>query len=270
MKKLFAALLISLLPWAASADQAPPRPIQECANQVPWGWPQAQVKYGVGICRQAYVLLHDNQARIPAWVAYTLTPERVIGCVPRSNAFAADQSIPVGQRSEPRDYARSGYDTGHLGNDADMSWDPVVERESFILSNMTPQLPGLNRNTWLRLESATRDWVFNSRHTFTIYAGSIYNVSTDPKIGPNQVTVPHAFFKILVDNNSRQSWAWIFPHRGDLGPDFRPLQTTVAQVESASGIVFPVTDAKTSFNPMMPISHTAFAQAKRAACGASD
>ena len=131
MKKLFAALLLLTLPAAALAwDQKPPQAPAACAAQMPWGEPSTKAGMPV-ICRHAYILEHDNAARIPQWVAYTLTPEHAVGCIPRTNAFAADASVPKGQRAELEDYAKSGYDIGHLANAADMAFDDQAMQESF-------------------------------------------------------------------------------------------------------------------------------------------
>jgi len=247
----------------AAGEQTSPQPMQSCQTQVPFGWPQASRPGTTPVCRQAYVLLHDNIAKVSLWEAYTLTPQHAVGCLARVNAFAPDQSLPRGQRSELADYAKSGYDTGHIANDADMSWDPTVQRESFILSNMAPQLPSLNRGIWKELETYVRDWAYTSGHSLTIYAGSIYDVSSDRKIGPDSVVVPHAFYKIVIDDTTRQSLAFIFPHRDGLGTDLRPLQTTVASVESQTGISFPVPDSKTAVNAIWPVNLAPLEAAKK-------
>jgi endonuclease G len=204
---------------------------------------------------------------VATWVVYTLASQHAIGCVPRINAFAPDQSLQRGQRAELVDYANSGYDTGHIANNADMSWDPAVARESFILSNMAPQMPNLNRGIWKQLETAVRAWAFNSGGSLTIYAGSIYDLNGDHRIGPNQVIVPRAFYKIVINNVSRQSLAFVFPHRSNLGTDLRSVQATVADVERYTGVSFSIPDAHDARNPIWPIDLAPIVSARRARCG---
>jgi endonuclease G len=269
MKKYFLILMMMVvLPFVPklSANQLPPRPIVACADQLPYGWPQLTRQGTTPVCRTAYALLHDDVAKVSPWVVYTLLPQHAIGCVPRSNAFAADQSLPVGQRSELVDYDHSGYDQGHIANDGDMSWDVNVEHESFILSNMSPQLPSLNRGIWKLLETGVRVWSWQTGHAMTVYAGSIYDVRTDSTIGPDKVDVPHAFYKIVIDDVTHESRAWIFPHKDGLGTDLTVYQVTVTDVERATGIVFPVPDAKNAKYPMMPIAIAEFNKAKSAQC----
>ena len=145
------------------------------------------------------VLEHDNKAKIPQWVSYVLAPEKAVGCEKRINAFKSDRYLPADKRAEMKDYAKSGYDIGHIANSADMSWDLSAARESFILSNMAPQEPGFNRGIWKKLEDQTRAWAVNRSHKILIYAGPTYNREQDRTIGANFVTVPNGFYKILID-----------------------------------------------------------------------
>jgi endonuclease G len=261
---LYSLLLVAVSFSAFSADQQPPKSIDSCKVQIPYGSPSTIANHPV-ICRTAYILEHDNVAKIPNWVAWTLTPDHAIGCVARTNAFAADQSLPVDKRSDPKDYVGSGYDQGHLANDADMSWDNQVEHESFYMSNMSPQLPSVNRGTWKNLESAARAWVYSTKHAHTIYAGNIYS-STSRSIGADRVTVPDALFKIVIDDTTKKSFAFLFPHRDGLDSDFTKYQVTVADVEKASGITFPVPDSKTTKNQVPVTDLKTLANDKKKQC----
>jgi endonuclease G len=249
---------------AFAVDQQPPKPVASCSIQVPYGTPSAVANHPV-ICRTAYMLEHDPVAKIPNWVAWTLTPDHAIGCVARTNAFATDQSLPATARSTPSDYAHSGYDQGHLANDADMSWNDQVEHESFYMSNMSPQLPSVNRGTWKNLESAARAWVYQTKHPHTIYAGNVYS-SSSKTIGDDKVVVPDALFKVVIDNTTKKSYAFFFPHKDGLDSDFTKYQVTVADLEKASGITFPVPDSKTTKNPPLTPDLKTLADDKKKQC----
>jgi len=153
MKRIILSIvmLAATLP-ALAWQQRAPQTGAACGANLVYGLPAVTKPDATLICRQGYVTLHDNQAKVPVWTAWVLTPNHINGCVPRSNAFAADQSLPAGKRSDPRDYAGTGYDQGHIANDAHQSWDQQVELESFLMSNMAPQLPGLNRGAYKLLE----------------------------------------------------------------------------------------------------------------------
>ena len=137
MKKLLmaigflAATTTAVLAWTQTAPLDPNYCVQ---NHTPYGAPQAARPDASYICRRGYFVMHDNQAKIPVWVAWSVTPATVNGCIARSNAFVADQSVPNG--ATPSDYAGTGYDKGHAAPDGDLSWNQQVEYESFLMTNM--------------------------------------------------------------------------------------------------------------------------------------
>ena len=149
IRKIIFASIFVLLPIQVFAwDQVPPRPLNQCQAQIPFGLPQATDQSIITMCKSAYAVGYSTTAKIPAWVSYTLTPLHAEGCEARSNAFTADKNLPANVRSTPNDYANSGFDKGHLANDADMSWDQSVQNESFLMSNISPQYPATNRGIW--------------------------------------------------------------------------------------------------------------------------
>jgi len=224
-------------------------------------------------CHTAYILQHDNVAKIPDWVAYTLTPPHAIGCVARSNAFAADAILPKGQRSEVKDYSGSGYDQGHLANDADMSWDQQVELESFLMSNMSPQTPATNRGIWKVLETYVRAWAYGNNTTYTIYAGNIYGANSKT-IGDDKVVVPDYLYKIVINDQTGDVQAYSFPNiASNQGSDIKPFLTTVAAIEQSTGISFPLpkgANKNAKASAPWPVDLKKTADAKKAACGSSD
>ena len=272
MRRILFALALILAPFGAFAwEQKPPRDINTCAKDAPFGLPTIRQGQNV-ICRAAYVLANDPIAKIPQWVAYTLTPDEAVGCVPRTNAFAADASVPKGQRAELEDYAKSGYDIGHIANAADMAFSEETMQESFLLTNMSPQLPGLNRGIWKVLESSERAWAYNYKHIYTVYAGNIWSAGSKT-IGPNRVVVPDYIYKILIDNQTGEVQAFLFSHREGQGTDLAVVLSTVAQIEQLAGVKFPVPQTHNKASKPAtpwPADLKAVADAKKAKCKAAD
>jgi endonuclease G len=262
---LFVMLIGLMASNVKAAEQAPPLPFDHCAKMLPYGAPSVTNNTKT-ICRTGYLVNHDPIAKIPVWVAYTMQPATAISCLPRDDAFAPDQDIPKGLRAELVDYQKSGYDQGHLAPNADMSFSAQAAKESFLLSNMSPQLPGVNRGIWKQLESSVRAWSFNQKHPVTVYAGDIWTIKSKT-IGPDKVVVPDFLWKVVIDQTTNKSLAFIFPHvEGLNATNLAPFQTTVADVEKATGLVIPVPDAKNIKNPIPPADLNAVTNAKKAAC----
>jgi len=62
--------------------------------------------------------LYSGVTRTPLYSAEHLTKARIEAAkgVRRHNAFHAEKRLPKADRSELRDYAKSGYDRGHMQN----------------------------------------------------------------------------------------------------------------------------------------------------------
>lgn len=271
MIKWISIAVLALATTSANAwDQWAPLPINACVTQAPYGFPKASrpdlMTKGQAICRHAYVTLNDTEAKIPVWVSYTLTPQNALGCVKRSNGFAPDQSIPKGKRAELSDYAKSGYDIGHVAPNGDMSFDNQAELESFLLTNMYPQLPGLNRGIWKLLETATRGWAVQRGHSIVVYVGAIYGAG-DKTIG-NGVVVPRMFYKIVTDTVTGEVMAFAFEHRGGQGNDLVKVRVSIDAIEKASGVAFafPANAKEVPGGQIWPVDYGALTNAKRAKC----
>ncbi|NBR00152.1 MAG: DNA/RNA non-specific endonuclease [Actinobacteria bacterium] len=261
-----APLVRPALAW----DQRANLPMTACADEMPWGAPTSTKTNVVDRCLEGFALQHDNDARIATWVAYTVTPEEALGCFPRTNAFVAHAAVPKGQRAETSDYAKSGYDQGHLAPDGDMSWNQQVEYESFLLSNMSPQVPNVNRGVWKYIETTVRAWTWERGHTFAVYAGNIYAVGTSKTIGANKVIVPDSLFKVAVDTVTGEVFAFILPNVGKLETtDPKRYAVSVADIEAQAGITLPLpagADKKAVRADLPPVNMGGLTDAKRAAC----
>ena len=270
MKKILLSLLLSVTALSAHAwTQTAPKDPQSCSVHNPYGFPQS-ANAVQPICRRAYYVGYDAAAKLPRYVTYTLTTANALGCVARTNAFAADQSVPNG--ATPQDYAGTGYDKGHMSPDGDLSWDSQVEYESFLMTNMSPQAGSLNRGIWKLLETSVRGWAVQRNQAFTIYVGGVYNAQ-DKKIGSG-VVVPHSFYKIVVNNATKEVAGWMFPHVApypNLGNDLTAYRVPLMTIQTTSGVTFglPAGYIELAKGKEWPVDFGALTNAKRAKCGAN-
>jgi endonuclease G len=143
-----------------------------------------------------FTLCYSEEHEQAKWVAYELTALKVAGSIDRTDNFYSDSRI-ITESASLADYKGSGYDRGHLAPAADMKWSFEAMRESFSLANMSPQLPGFNRGIWKKLEDQVRAFALSNQLIY-IVTGPILEENL-PKIGPNGVSIPNEYFKVILD-----------------------------------------------------------------------
>lgn len=211
--------------FVGAIQQPKPVDLDSVKYLYPYGLPKYNNPNIIVIPRAGYVVGYDTNAKIPSWVCYTLTPEHSIGKLPRSNAFTPDFSLSENQRATLEDYEKVDFDRGHNCPDDDQNWDKDLERQSFILSNVTPQNKDLNRGRWKVLETYVRAWAHELNHTLNIITGPIYD-STCETIGKSKVVVPSGYYKIVIDTVTNQSLSFYFTNDNQAEDDPAKYQVT--------------------------------------------
>ena len=252
---------------AQAWEQRQPLPVQQCQVHSPYGFANTQ-RQVQPICREGYLVAYDAPVKIPAYVAYTLKPQDALGCFPRTNAFVADASLG-GTGARPDDYAGTGYDKGHAAPDGDLSYNQMVEYESFLMTNMYPQHGSLNRGIWKLLETSVRGWAVQTNQSYTIFVGAMYGAG-DLTIG-NGVIVPHGFYKIVINNQTGEVAGWRFPHTKpyvNLGNDLTKFRVPLAQIMQEAGVQykFPANAREVQPGQEWKVDFGALTNAKRAKC----
>lgn len=165
------------------------------------------------IKHHAFTSYWNTRTKIPDSVVYDAIPhKKVCG---REAGFHADGDVP----NMNIDYAHSGYDIGHFANASDENGNKYDEFDSFSYSNVAPQLPHLNRLTWLALENYIRQlnkpvhvviswhgikgYIGKDHVTVPLYCDKVisYQGVTEKYSMPNQDTVPnHPFTYYKLKN----------------------------------------------------------------------
>lgn len=270
MKRFLLLALLLVSTHAFAWEQHLPLIQDSCKVHSPYGFAQTS-KPAQLICRDGYLSAYDAAAKIPVYVSYTLDPANALGCVVRSNAFVADASLN-GSGPTPADYVGTGYDKGHMAPDGDLSWNQQSEYESFLMTNMTPQAGSFNRGIWKLLETSVRGWSVQLDQTYTLYVGALYG-SGDKTIGKG-VVVPHGFYKIVINDNTKEVAGWEFPHVApypNLGNDLTKFRTPLAQIQKDAGVQFkfPMVFKELPTGKEWAVDFGKLTQAKKNKCGAS-
>ena len=153
--------------------------------------------HGELVRHEGYTLSYRDQYKDAEWVAYPLLAYETTGDADRKyEQFKPDPTVDNGT-ALPSDYTRSGYDRGHLAPAADFKFSQRIMRETFFMSNITPQAPQFNRGIWSDLENQVRIWARRDNGLYVV-TGPVLKPGL-PTIGKaNEVSVPAKFYKVIL------------------------------------------------------------------------
>ncbi|XP_034450890.1 endonuclease G, mitochondrial isoform X5 [Hippoglossus hippoglossus] len=124
--------------------------------------------------RESYVTSYDPRTRTASWVIERLNPASLSGSSNRKYCdFREDDSVHLFHRSTNDDYRGSGFDRGHLAAAANHKWSQKAMDDTFYLSNVAPQNPHLNQNTWNNLEKVCRSLTIRYLNVY-VCSGPLY------------------------------------------------------------------------------------------------
>jgi endonuclease G len=182
------------------------------------------------LCYGVFGVMHSGITRTPLWSAEHLTADHIAAAreLSREDSFHVEKRLPAGARAELDDYARSGYDRGHMAPNGDMP-DRRSQHESFSLANMVPQDAENNRHLWAGIEAVVRKQAQKE--------GELYVVTGPAFIGrelrkAGQVLVPTHLYKVVYSPRQRAGAAFFVENRA--GAEYEVL--SVAELESRIGI----------------------------------
>jgi endonuclease G, mitochondrial len=228
MKLKFIAIM--LLPLTAMAN-----PIDDqCPQFVTNGAPISALPDTVYLCKHHYAINYRKDTKTPEYVVEHPSKKEVTGPAKRKDDFRADPSISPEFQSQLSDYAGQPYDRGHLVPAGDSTENATDMSESFYLSNMVPQVPNNNRGIWKQLETYVRNNVTKGKDIYVI-SGTIYKDGYT-SIGDHKVGVPTHVWKVMIDNSSKKSIAFLFPNAAIPVADLPNYAITVDQLEKETGI----------------------------------
>lgn len=191
-----------------------------------------------------YAVSYSRDRAIPNWVAWRVTKADK-GDVDRVDSFRPDDRLPQGWvQVRPADYTGSGYDRGHLCPNADRNGNPDAMASTFLMTNMTPQTPDLNRGPWERLESYLRTLVTRGSDVYII--AGVYGDKGKLK---NKVTIPTNNWKIAIAvpagadmsavSEKTRVIAVDMPNvKGIKNADWQTYRTTAREIEQKTGYKF--------------------------------
>lgn len=202
------------------------------------------------VYHSAYALVYAEPYEQAKWVAHIIIPDVVKGNEGRSNDFRPDDKIKTGSAVEADYFLKTlqadssfkydafGYDRGHLAPSADFRYSKKALSESYLYSNMSPQLAKLNRGRWAELEDAVRQYVVRNNTQLFVVSGPFLKQGL-PKIerGVNKVSIPEKYYKVVLDEVNKRAIGFIMPN-ADCEYPVMSYAVSIDSIESLTGIDF--------------------------------
>jgi len=173
------------------------------------------------LCFNVFTVMHSGITHTPLWSAEHLESGNVAAAqqLSRENSFHPETRLPAGERAELADYARSGFDRGHMAPNGDMP-DRDSQYDSFSLANMVPQNGENNRHLWAAIEGAVRKLAKRDGELYVV-TGPAYLGSEVKRVG--KVLVPTHLYKLVWDPRRQAGAAWFVENSADAKVNVVPI-----------------------------------------------
>ena len=171
-----------------------------------------------------------------------------IGAADRQDNFQPDDALPAeAYKVRPTDYTGSGYDRGHIAPSADRTRNETDNSATFLMSNMMPQVPELNRGVWGDLEEYCRELVQQGKELYIVAEPAGRNGSIGRK---EKIAVPAKTWKVIAVLNRQglgiqgitpdtRAIAVMMPNDSSVkGKGWKSFRVSVARVERETGLNF--------------------------------
>jgi endonuclease G len=234
--KIYSVLAAAFLVFTTACTTKPP----SCADHFADGEAPVIIKESLAgktkmLCFEGYAVTHSGVSRTPLWSAERLTSNRIEAAeaLKRKNTFHAEDQLPASDRAELADYARSGFDRGHMAPSGDMATE-TAQYQSFSLANIIPQHPKNNQNIWANIEEKIRNLASKEGEVYVV-TGPIFEGASLQRLN-GRVLVPTAVFKAIYVPARKEAGAYVTPNAP--GTEYESL--SIAELEQRIGInVFP-------------------------------
>ena len=217
---------------------------------------QAMAPYGLPVDRcglkilvnRGYVVGYDDAVPSARWSSYRVFPYRD-SHLPRPSGFFVDKRTQA--KVATAEYVHSGYDRGHLAPNYAISvcYGAEAQRETFLLSNIVPQLHALNAGLWKDLEQRIMKRYVARYGEVWVQVGPVLKNPPENKVG--RLPVPDAFWMVVSEyddeSNGVRAIAYLVPHDAIWRErDLSRYVVSVRKIEALTGLdFFPKLSAKT-------------------------
>ncbi|MET4073643.1 DNA/RNA non-specific endonuclease [Hymenobacter sp. UYCo722] len=203
------------------------------------------------LSKPQYALSYHRDRGIPNWVSWHLSTDWR-GSAARQDDFRPDATLPAGwYQVQANSYTGSGFDRGHNCPSADRTNTVADNSATFLMTNMMPQAPRNNQQTWANLEDYTRTFLSTGNEVYII-CGSYGRGGTGTNgyattLDNGRVTVPARCWKVVVIlptgtddatrvTSSTRVIAIDTPNDNSISTTWGTYRTSVDAIETATGL----------------------------------
>jgi endonuclease G len=150
-----------------------------------------------------YVESYNSTKGEPNWVSWHLDASNTTNATARLDNFAGFSGLPSSwYEVQSNSYSGSGFDRGHNCPSADRTSSNNANSATFLMTNMIPQAPNNNQQTWANLENYLREQTASGYEVYIIMGsygtgGSGTNGAANT-VNNGHVNVPSNVWKIAV------------------------------------------------------------------------
>lgn len=203
------------------------------------------------IDQKYYVESYNATKGTPNWVSWHLDASNTTNAQSRLDNFAGWAGVLSGwYQVQSTSYSGSGFDRGHNCPSADRTSSNAANSATFLMTNMIPQAPQNNQQTWGNLENYLREQVVEGNEVYIVMGsygtGGVGSNGSASTINNGHVTVPSNVWKIAVvlpvgDNDisrvtaSTRVIAVNTPNINTIDKDWTKYIVSVKDIETATG-----------------------------------
>ena len=190
---------------------------------------------------QAFTVGYSDRRGNPLWVVYKLKPVPAnTPILKRPSHFATDKR--AGNKVSHGDYDKSGYDRGHMAPNYAISalYGKQAQAETFVMTNVTPQRPNLNRKIWQRLEEVEVKYFTRLAPTVWVTTGTVFDNAIETLKTAHNVEIPDAFYKVYAMQSGGKTYllAFLMPQTVKGNEPLDRYLVTVDKIEELTGLDF--------------------------------
>lgn len=197
-----------------------------------------------------FKLSYSRDRGTPNWVSWHLDGND-LDTTDRLDNFRQDSTLPTGwYRVGSTSYSGSGFDRGHNCPSADRTASYAANSSTFLMTNMIPQAPNHNRNTWNNMEQYIRTQINTGKEAYVIMGtygtGGTGSNGYATTINSGKITVPASIWKVVVllpagtsdlsrIDTATRIIAVDVPNNNSVSSNWKTYRTSINTIEAAIG-----------------------------------